>query len=75
MSTDCMTAQKCNFPRSVHPLMPRKGRIDFPEDRTDRLGNIIMARTETNNEDILRTRLDMRQVLSVNQQNAAAVFD
>ena len=58
-----MTAQKCNFPKSVHQQMQRKGLIDFPEDRMDRLGNIIIARTETNSEDMLRTRPDMRLVL------------
>jgi hypothetical protein len=47
----------------------RKDRIDFPEDRTDRLESIIMAetgtgtKTETSNEDTLRTRLDMQRVL------------
>lgn len=44
--------------------MSPKGRIGFPEGRTDRLETIIMAVTETSNEDILRTRLDMRQVFA-----------
>jgi len=39
--------------------MPREGRIDPQEDRTDRLENIITAGTETNNEDIRQMPLDM----------------
>src|ERR1700751_119020 len=46
-----MMALKCSFPRSAHRMMLRKGRIDIPEDRMDRLGSIIMAGTETSSED------------------------
>src|SRR3979411_1908645 len=43
--------------------MRRKGRIDFPEDQTDRLASIIMAGTATSNTIILPTRLDKQFIL------------
>ena len=41
----------------------RKAASIFRHDRTDRLESIIMAGTETSNEDILRTRLNPQQAL------------
>jgi len=42
-------------------MMLRKGRIDIPQGRMDRLGSIIMVGTETNSEDTRRTPLDMQR--------------
>jgi hypothetical protein len=53
----------------------RKGRIDFPQDRTDHLESIVMAATETSHEDILRTRLDMQQVLPFISRTFAPAID
>jgi hypothetical protein len=60
-------------------MMLREGRIDFPEDRTGRLESIIIAGTkagtETSNEDILRTLLDMQQVLPPISRTLAPAVD
>jgi hypothetical protein len=58
-------------------MMVRTGRIDFPEGRTVRLESIITAGTETgtSNEDILRTRLDMQQVLPSISRTLAPTID
>ena len=60
-------------------MMLPEGRIDFPEDRTDRLESIIIAgtktETETSSEDILRTLLDMKQVLPLISRTLAPVLD
>jgi hypothetical protein len=63
VSTGCMTAQKCNFPKSVLRMMMPESPIDFPEDRTDRLESIIVAGRETSNAAILRTRRETQEVL------------
>jgi hypothetical protein len=63
VSTGCMTAQKCNFPKSVLRVMMPEGPIDFPEDRTDRLESIIVPGTETSNALILQTRREMQEIL------------
>jgi hypothetical protein len=55
--------------------MMRKGRIDFPEGQTDRLANIVMAGTATSNAVILRTRLDMQQVLRFLSRTLAPAID
>jgi hypothetical protein len=52
-----------------------EGRIDFPEDQTDRLASIIMAGTATSNAVILRTRLDMQQVLRLLSRTLAPAID
>ena len=79
VSTDCMTARKCSFPRSDRRMMLREDRIDFPEDRTDRLESIIIAGTKTetemSSEDILRTLLDMQQVLPLISRTLAPAVD
>jgi len=59
--------------------MLREVNIGFPEDRTDRLESIIIAgtktETETSSEDILRTLLDMKQVLPLISRTLAPVLD
>ena len=55
-------------------MMP-EGRIDFPEDRADRLESIIMAGTETSNVDILRTRLGMQQGLPLISRTLAPAIN
>jgi len=73
-STDCMTAQKCNFPKSVLRVMMPEGPGDFPESRTDCLESIIVAGTETSNEAIPRTGREMQEVLlSVSRMPAPAM--
>jgi hypothetical protein len=57
--------------------MARKGHIDFPGHRTDRLESTIMAETETetSNEEILRTRLDMQHVPPLISRTLAPAID
>lgn len=55
--------------------MTRKSRIDLTVDRTDRLDSIITAGTETSNEVIFRTRLDMQQVCRLISRTLVPAFD
>jgi hypothetical protein len=53
----------------------QKGHIDLLADRTDRLESITMAGAETSNEDVLRTRLDMRQAPPLVRRTRAPAGD
>ena len=70
-----MTARKCSFRKNVPPLMMGEDRIDFPGDPTDRRESIIVVGTETSNEVILRTRLEMQEVLPSVSRTLAAALD